>query len=190
MFLFVFQGDIILEWNNVMLNANAHDHTLMNPEQAGPVLTARAFAIVSAAMYDAYNSIWSYGEPYLVAIPHMGGADSNAAVAQAAYQTLVALYPRQKEIFKTALSETMQRIADGSCKDNGIAVGAEVAQKVLAARAEDGADLINMPAYVENHEPGFHARDPLHETQGYVFCRPFYLSMHILFDLGFMLLVL
>src|SRR5262245_54166704 len=50
-------ADVILEWNDIMLQANANDHSLSSPEQGGPILTARAFAIVSAAMYDAYNSV-------------------------------------------------------------------------------------------------------------------------------------
>src|SRR6184192_617444 len=55
--------DAILDWNAVMLQANANDHALAHPEEGGPVLTARAFAIASLAMYDAYNSIKHTGTP-------------------------------------------------------------------------------------------------------------------------------
>ena len=36
--------DVIMEWNAVMLQANAVDHGQSPPEQPGPNLTARAFA--------------------------------------------------------------------------------------------------------------------------------------------------
>jgi hypothetical protein len=92
-------ADAILEWNGIMLQADANEYSLTTPEAAGPVLTARAFAIVSAAMYDAYNSIDRVGAPYLVSAPRATGADSDAAVAQAAHDTLAALFPSQRALF-------------------------------------------------------------------------------------------
>ena len=49
--------DIILVWNQVMLDANAGDSRLLLQDQGGPTRTSRAFAIVSVAMFDALNSI-------------------------------------------------------------------------------------------------------------------------------------
>src|SRR2546429_2206126 len=80
--------DVILEWNAVMLQANAVDHSGSAPEQGGPTLTGRAFAIVSVAMYDAFNSIHRIGDPYLSVAPNADHASSEAAVAQAARNTL------------------------------------------------------------------------------------------------------
>src|SRR5262245_65786455 len=77
--------DVILEWNAVMLQANAVDHSGSAPEEGGPTLTARAFAIISAAMYDAYNSINRIGDPYLTVAPNADHASDDAAVAQAAH---------------------------------------------------------------------------------------------------------
>src|SRR5205085_7775622 len=96
--------DAILDWNAVMLQANANDHALAHPEEGGPVLTARAFAIASLAMYDAYNSIKPIGTPFLVSAPVSGRADADAAVAQAAHDTLLALFPSQKNMFDKALT--------------------------------------------------------------------------------------
>ena len=101
--------DVILEWNDILLQANANDHSLSAPEQGGPILTARAFAIVSAAMYDAYNSVEHIGESFLVSIPRASKADSDAAVAQAAHDTLAALFPTQKSLFDSALGQTLHR---------------------------------------------------------------------------------
>lgn len=64
--------DVILEWNAVMLQANANDHALAHPEEGGPVLTGRAFAIVSGAMYDAYNSIKHLGGAFMTTASRQG----------------------------------------------------------------------------------------------------------------------
>src|SRR5262245_7894619 len=91
--------DMILDWNAVMLQANANDHARLAPEQGGPVLTGRAVAITSAAMYDAYNSIKHIGSAYLITAFANRGANADAAVAQAAHDTLLALFPSQKQMF-------------------------------------------------------------------------------------------
>src|SRR6187401_2443071 len=127
--------DVILEWNTVMLRANANDHALALPEEGGPVLTGRAFAIVSAAMYDAYNSIDHIGDAFLTTIPAKKGTSIDAAVAQAAHDTLLALFPSQKNLFDRSLKTTLLTIPDGARENNGRAVGREVAAQILAARA-------------------------------------------------------
>jgi len=157
---------VILEWNDVLLTANAADHARSAPEQGGPILTARAFAIVSASMYDAYNSVKRMGAPYLVKV-NLGGSDSDAAVAQAAHDTLVALYPSQQARFDAALNETLARILDGPGENRGRVVGAAVAQEILTLRADDGAEDLMSPGYVPNGLPGFHVPDPLHPNQGF-----------------------
>src|SRR5882724_320029 len=79
--------DTILDWNAVMLQANANDHALAHPEEGGPVLTARAFAITSAAMYDSYNSVKHISHAYLMTAFANKGANAEAAIAQAAHDT-------------------------------------------------------------------------------------------------------
>jgi hypothetical protein len=159
--------DVILEWNEIMLDANAVDHSLAAPEEGGPILTARAFAIVSAAMYDAYNSVASIGEKYLVKAPLAKTADVDAAVAQAAHDTLVALYPSQAETFDAALTATLARVRNGLREIQGRVVGAYVADVILDARADDGADDLGSSMYVANGLPGFHTVDPMNPNQGY-----------------------
>lgn len=161
-------ADVILEWNSVMLNANAADHSVASPEQGGPILTARAFAIVSAAMYDAYNSVEHIGKAYLVTVPNAAKADSDAAAAQAAHDALAALYPHQTSTFDAALTKTLSRIRDGSQEIRGRAVGALVASTILGGRANDGSQNINATPYIASGLPGFHNVDPLHPNQ------PFY----------------
>jgi hypothetical protein len=159
--------DVILEWNEVMLEANAIDHARTAPQQGGPILTARAFAITSAAMYDAYNSVQQIGDPYLVTALRMKGADVDAAVAQAAYTTLAAMFPAQRALFNEALSETLARVPNGKGEVLGRAVGAYVGLRYLIDRYDDGAAELKNNTYLYNGLPGFHKADPLHPDQGY-----------------------
>ena len=162
--------DVILEWNAVMIQADAVAHSGGVNDQPGPILAQRAFAIASAAMYDAYNSIERIGQRYLVTAPNSSNADSDAAVAQAAHDTLVALYPSQRVAFDAALTQTLRRIPDGSRENRGRAVGAFVADFILDARANDGGntfDDIQNPPYVPNGQPGFHDVDPTNPGQGF-----------------------
>src|SRR3954468_24401701 len=124
--------DAILDWNAVMLQANAKDHALTKPEEGGPVLTARAFGIASAAMYDAYNSVKHIGHAYLVTASAKKGANAEAAVAQAAHDTLLALYPSQKTLFDSALKTSLKDIRDGKPENDGRAVGRLVAKQIIA----------------------------------------------------------
>src|SRR5437588_11559801 len=51
-------GGAVLRWNALALDAVRDDHALTGPHlNAGPARSARALAIVHAAMYDAANSI-------------------------------------------------------------------------------------------------------------------------------------
>jgi hypothetical protein len=159
--------DSILSWNSVLLRANANDHALAHPEQGGPVLAARAFAIVSVAMYDAYNSVKHIGTPFLVTAPISGKTNEDAAVAQAAHDTLVALYPSQKAMFDRSLNFSLLIIPNCAAETRGRDVGRFVAQEILAARADDGTDQVMEPGYVPNGLPGFHDVDPLHPGQGF-----------------------
>ncbi len=159
--------DSILEWNEIMLDANAADHAFDTPDQAGPIMTARAFAIVSAAMYDAYNSIEHIGESYLVNAQYTNGANVDAAVAQAAYETLVELFPSQKATFDAELAESLARIEDGASEDLGRRIGIEVAEAIIAIRENDGYDQFKTDTYIPNGLPGFHDVDPLNPNQGF-----------------------
>jgi hypothetical protein len=162
--------DVILEWNAVMLQANAVDHTPgpgQAPQQGGPTLTARAFAMASAAMYDAYNSIENIGQRYLIDVNETRPASSDAAVAKAARDVLAFLYPRQQATFDTALAQTLARIPDGVVETRGVAVGRTVAAAVLNARANDNSATIGDPPYVPNGRPGFHNVDPRAPGQGF-----------------------
>jgi hypothetical protein len=164
--------DVILEWNAIALEANAIDHTAPDvPGEElsvtqGPPASARVLAIVHAAMFDAYNSVDRRYTPYLALADVPGGTSKDAAVAQAAHDTLAALYPAGEAFFNEALEESLERVSSQPARTKGIALGAYVAEQILDLRADDGADV--MVEYTPLNKPGFHDVDPLNPDQGFI----------------------
>jgi PAP2 superfamily len=160
--------DAVLHWNAVLLQACANDFdpaVVSPPDQKGPGRTARAFAIVHAAIFDAVNSIDRSYTPYLALVKASRGASIKASVAQAAHDTLVALYPHQKAVFDAALARSLDGIApDGATR--GVEVGRAAAGNILAARANDGSQATT--TYTPVPLPGYHQPDPLHPNQGFL----------------------
>ena len=133
--------DSVRRWNEIALNANALDHAPVapeGPEQFGPLRTARAFAIVHIAIFDAVNAIVGGYKSYTGLSP-AHGASMNAAVAQAAHDTLVDLFPAQTITFDALLAEDLSKIRDGRAKTDGIELGQRAATAILALRANDGS---------------------------------------------------
>ncbi len=158
-------ADAVLDWNAILLRANANDHGLAAPDQPGPTKTGRAFGMVHAAIYDAVNSIDRSYTPYVANVwwaPRF--ASQQAAAAQAAHDTLVALYPRQRATFDRELRASLRGIPLVP-RLFGVAVGWYVAQHVLDWRTDDGSQL--NPPYTPGMEPGQHRPDPLHPDQGF-----------------------
>ena len=161
--------DPVLRWNSIMLAANANDHdpgVVPSPDQKGPPRTARAFAMVHAAIYDAVNSIDPTGEPYLIHVPTRGDASIEAAVATAGYLTLSSLFPKQHAYFRRELAGSMAGL-DPDRAAEGAWVGAMAAWAVLIDRLNDGSAQAD-GAYRPVGLPGYHQPDPLHPTQEFV----------------------
>lgn len=93
--------DAILYWNDVSLEANRVSHTNGKNEQTGPTLSSRALAIVHLAMYDALAGVENNPSfpHYLTGLPAPSpSASADAAVAGAAYTTLLNLFPSQNGV--------------------------------------------------------------------------------------------
>ena len=160
------QEDVVLAWNQVMLDANAADHSLANPDQGGPTRTSRAFAIVSAAVFDTVNSIDHRYEPYLLELPGFQNADVRAAVSVAAHDTLISLFPQQQSRFDAALDDWLDRVPDGRREQRGILLGQRMAEACITSRIGDGADVMHM--YMPTNAPGHHQPDPENPNQGFL----------------------
>jgi membrane-associated phospholipid phosphatase len=130
-------------WNEAALRAVAVDHSpsaagAAAPEQLGPTRTSRALAIVHIAIHDALNAIWRGVPGYSGPLPALAGSSPDAAIAQAAHDTLVALYPRQAQRLDAWLAEDLARLPAGRDKNNGVDLGRRAAAAILALRADDG----------------------------------------------------
>lgn len=136
----------ILRWNSVSIDASGLDHTPVAPgenrvfgEQVGPCRAARAIAIVHIAMFEALNAILGGFRSYVNLSPKAGPASEQAAVAQAAHDTLAALFPSQAESFHQKLAQDLALIPQGQAKFTGILMGQRAASAILALRAADGS---------------------------------------------------
>jgi hypothetical protein len=154
-------ADFVLDWNAVALRAAANDHTpavVAAADEGGPTRTARALAIVHGAIFDAVNSIDGSCAPYLVSIHAPKGTSMAAAVAQAAHDTLVAMYPQQRAAFDAALTSALKQVHDGASEAQGVALGAHVARDIMRARRDDGSGA--MMSYTASNLPGVYQSYP------------------------------
>src|SRR5689334_1781682 len=92
---------------NMVTDWNARLGQAIKTSVQGPIPQLRVAAIFHAAVFDAVNAIAGDYEPYFVSERAPGGARQEAAIAQAAYTALVAMYPPQKTNFDAELSESL-----------------------------------------------------------------------------------
>jgi hypothetical protein len=97
--------------------------------------------------------------------PPAGTVSQSIAIAQAARDTLVILYPSQAQTFDDALAEDLLKVEDGSRKNNGIALGQASATAILAMRFNDGSQvpevMIGPGGYMPGTMPGEWRQDPI-----------------------------
>jgi hypothetical protein len=127
-------ADEVVDWNQTMFRAALVAGT-------SPPVLSRIAAIVHTAVFDAVNGIDRRYTPIHVAPAGPAGASREAAAAQAAYATLVQLYPTQKALFdaRRAVSITVVAThASQAAVASGVAWGQSVADQVLGWRSTDG----------------------------------------------------
>ena len=162
--------DAILDWNAVANQCVADDYSNIHgvPDQKGPTHTSRALAIVHLAMFDAANMIMPRAKPYLAVHKPttLKVVSLDAAVAQAAADTLTAMYPKQAAIFAAALEEYLAPLKNSTARNNGIKIGHQVANDILTLRSLDGANVAG--TYVPTGAIGNHNVDPTNPGQGFL----------------------
>lgn len=148
-------ADEVIQWNKTLL-------TIVRTPGAQPatVHPTRSFAIMHAAIYDAVNAIDATHKPYLVRIgrvsPH---ASQEAAVAAAAHETLISLYPAFQSTLDQQYDQSLAQIPAGADKTVGIDVGRAVAQATLTLRSDDGS-AATPPLFVFGKAPGDYQSTP------------------------------
>jgi hypothetical protein len=175
----------VRHWTEVAIDASGRDHTPVSAnatrvyvtdgpvdldlphafgEQLGPGRAARAIAIVAIAVFEAINAVEGEHASYLGLEPAAAGTSREAAMAQAARDTLAALFPSQTSTFDAELAIDLAAIEDGRTKSDGIELGMRAAASILALRANDGSDHDEPRVgieYLPGTEPGDWQPDPI-----------------------------
>jgi PAP2 superfamily len=149
------QPNVVVDWNKALL-------AIVRTPGAQPatVHPTRSFAIMHAAIYDAVNAIDRTHKPYLVRLRDVSRfASQDAAADAAAHAVLVALYPKFQATLDAQLQQLLAQIPDGSDKTEGLTVGQNVAQRILALRSTDGSANAPTP-FVFVNEPGSYQSTP------------------------------
>jgi hypothetical protein len=162
----------VRHWNQVAIDTSGIDHTPPAPgesradfaEQLGPGRSSRAMAIVHIAVFDAMNAIAGRYQSYTGLAPAPRGTSVQAAIAQAAHDTLVALYPAQTASLDQQLAADLLRLGTSGGKQEGIDLGRSAAAAILALRANDGSahdePLVNID-WPTSDQPGHWRQDPV-----------------------------
>src|SRR3989442_15997503 len=83
------RADEVSDWNQNMFTA-------VFTAKTSPLFTTRVTALVQSAVFDAVNGVYKRYTPVHVPPAAPNGASARAAVIQAAYASLVHLFPTQK----------------------------------------------------------------------------------------------
>jgi membrane-associated phospholipid phosphatase len=147
-------GQSVVDWNRELI-------TILGTAGAQPatVHPTRSFAILQAAEYDAVVSITHAAPPYLFSVPAAPGARPDAAADQAAHDVLAALYPAQKSGLDQMLAGQLATIPNTPGRQQGIQVGATVANLLIGLRSSDGSAVIP-PPFVPGTKPGDYRPTP------------------------------
>jgi hypothetical protein len=124
--------DPVSEWSQIA--SKAADASGVSPFHAPVTL-----AIVHVAMFDAITAVAGHRRPNAVGEPvGRQTASPYAAAVEAGYRILVAEFPQQRAMLDAAHVQLLTGEPDSLEKRAGIEVGAAVAERMLAARANDG----------------------------------------------------
>ena len=124
-------GNTVQQWNTIAENTVV----------GSGAFQAEGFiymAYVSAAVYDAVVSIEGGYEPYASAITAASGASTNAAVVEAAYQTLVTYFPSNAATLTSFYNDALAAITDPAARTAGQNVGQAAAMNIVNLRIGDG----------------------------------------------------
>jgi hypothetical protein len=165
------RSDAVVSWNRL-----AHDIAVAE-DQFLTFKGQRALAIMHLAMHDALNTIVPVYETYA----YKGDrrlAHPVAAVAQAAHDVLVALYPTQRPTLAEELTRWLADVPDSVLRDRGVVLGRATAATILARRNGDGWDFPGTYEFGEG--PGRYQTTPpwngFVAQPGFRFAKPFVLE--------------
>ena len=158
----VVHADVVTDWNSTIRNVMQQDGT--HPiNKANPGWATRSIAMMHGAIYDVFQAFDRTHAPYLVNTQAGPNSSLEAAVHQAAYDLLVDCYPGEATMLQADYNARMAAIPDDLNKVNGMALGTQMAQAYIAARAGDHSS--DSFPYTPGTGPGQWRPDPFHPTQ-------------------------
>ena len=123
---------------DVVTDANAKAADIASKHPSTPI-AVRMMAIVQVSVFEAVNAITGRYPAYRVKMTAAPGASVDAAVAAATRTALLKLMPAQQAAIDADYQALLGTLPDGPAKTNGIAVGEQAADAVLASCANDGS---------------------------------------------------
>jgi hypothetical protein len=142
--------DPVVVWSAVMQATVSH--------VPDPFLQVRSATIAQVAVFEAVNAIAREYEPYLGGVSAPADASPEAAAIAAAHRALVELYPDRAISLDAQRAASLEAVDDGPAEEAGIAAGEAAAERVLAARIDDGSST--NPPYTPGTEPGDYRPTP------------------------------
>lgn len=136
----------VTDWNAALESAEKHSRE---------VVTGRSGAILHAAIFDVVNGVSPRYQFYYVAPAAPTDASREAAVHEAAFVVLSALYPAQTETFKTFYTKAVAQLPQNRATEDGKKWGATVARAILDGREGDGFAASVTPQIGENKIGGW-----------------------------------
>jgi PAP2 superfamily len=144
----------VVGWNRTLLR-------ILRTADAQPatIHPTRSFAIMHAAVHDAVVAATGNGRAYQFLVSTARNASPPAAAAQAAHDTLVALYPSMAAGLNRQLAADLAAIPDDSARTVGAGIGARTARLMLSVRSRDGS-FAAPPALTPGTAPGQYRPTP------------------------------
>jgi hypothetical protein len=132
-----YSASMVLKWNEAGTIAVAKTGGIQ------PMPESRIYAMINLAMHDALNSIVSKYDTYTAISRSDSDANPDAAVAQAAHDVMLSLFPTRQITTDSLLASSLANIGAG--KEKGIGIGKTVAKAIIDNRANDGAGTAQYP---------------------------------------------
>jgi hypothetical protein len=146
--------DQVVQWNQEV------QKVLVAPgAQAASIHPTRTLAITQIAVYDAVNGIQGSGQSLVVHLSGPHDASAQAAAASAARTSLDALLPSQQPAIDAFFQTSLAQLGSSDRVERGSRFGRQVANAVLAARANDGA-ADTPPGFTPGTGPGEYQLTP------------------------------
>jgi hypothetical protein len=143
------RADEVTDWTLITLKA-------LQVAGQNPGQSAHSMAIVEASVFDAVNGVKGHYTPIHVTPAAPKGTSARAAAVQAAYTSLMHLFPAQANTFNAARDASLAAILDVGGGDKhhdkveasvaaGVAWGQDVADAIWAWRSTDGYSTVLPP---------------------------------------------